>query len=198
MKTAQQIATIFCIAALSGCATEISLIGPDSLTGWKTINGGEWEVEDGVFYGTKDADIDKHCLLISEREFGDFRLRLEYKAVKGNSGFYFRLAPAENALGFKGYHAEIDSNGTNAGGLYDVAVEWLEKPNEKLVAKAFKPGNWNTMTIKAVGRDITVWLNGHQMSSINNDRSERGRLGVQLHAGEDTQIKLKNIRITEL
>ena len=91
-----------------------------------------------------------------------------------------------------------DSNGTNAGGLYDVAVEWLEKPNEKLVAKAFKPGNWNTMTIKAVGRDITVWLNGHQMSSINNDRSERGRLGVQLHAGEDTQIKLKNIRITEL
>ena len=198
MRTGQFIPIILFIATLSGCVTNSSLIRQNNLKGWKTLNGGEWTVENGVIFGTKDADIDKHCLLISEREFDDFHLHLEYNSIKGNSGFYFRLAPAENPLGLKGYHAEIDSKGSNAGGLYDVAVEWLVKPDKALIEKAFKPGEWNTMTIKAIGQDITVSLNGHEMSSITNDRSSRGSLGVQLHANENTQIKLKNIRITEL
>jgi hypothetical protein len=198
MPTGQFIPIILFIATLSGCVTNSSLIRQNDLKGWKTLNGGEWTVENGVIFGTKDAAIDKHCLLISEREFDDFHLSLEYNSIKGNSGFYFRLAPAGNPLGLKGYHAEIDSNGSNAGGLYDVAVEWLFKPDKALIEKAFKPGKWNKMTIKAIGQDITVSLNGHEMSSITNDRSNRGSLGVQLHANENTQIKLKNIRITEL
>ena len=198
MPTGQFIPIILFIATLSGCVTNSSLIRQNDLKGWKTLNGGEWTVENGVIFGTKDAAIDKHCLLISEREFDDFHLSLEYNSIKGNSGFYFRLAPADNPLGLKGYHAEIDSKGSNAGGLYDVAVEWLFKPDKTLIEKAFKPGEWNKMTIKAIGQDITVSLNGHEMSSITNDRSNRGSLGVQLHANENTQIKLKNIRITEL
>ena len=198
MPTGQFIPIILFIATLNGCVTNSSLIRQNDLKGWKTLNGGEWTVENGVIFGTKDAAIDKHCLLISEREFDDFHLSLEYNSIKGNSGFYFRLAPAGNPLGLKGYHAEIDSKGSNAGGLYDVAVEWLFKPDKALIEKAFKPGKWNKMTIKAIGQDITVSLNGHEMSSITNDRSNRGSLGVQLHANENTQIKLKNIRITEL
>ena len=198
MRTGQFILIILFIATLSGCVTESSLIRQNNLKGWKALNGGEWTVENGVIFGTKDAAVDKHCLLISESEFDDFRLSLEYNSIKGNSGFYFRLAPADNPLGWKGYHAEIDSKGSNAGGLYDVAVEWLFKPDKALIEKAFKPGEWNKMTIKAIGQDITIWLNGHEMSSITNDRSNRGSLGVQLHANENTQIKLKNIRITEL
>ncbi|MDE0821888.1 MAG: DUF1080 domain-containing protein [Opitutales bacterium] len=198
MRTGQFTPIILFIATLSGCVTNSSLIRQNNLKGWKTLNDGEWTVENGVIFGTKDAAVDKHCLLISEREFDDFQLSLEYNSIKGNSGFYFRLAPADNPLGLKGYHAEIDSKGSNAGGLYDVAVEWLFKPDKALIEKAFKPGKWNKMTIKAIGRNITVSLNGHEMSSITNDRSNRGSLGVQLHANENTQIKLKNIRITEL
>jgi hypothetical protein len=198
MRTGQFIPIILFIVTLSGCVTNSSLIRQNNLKGWKTLNGGEWTVENGAIFGTKDAAIDKHCLLISEREFDDFHLSLEYNSIKGNSGFYFRLTPADNPLGLKGYHAEIDSKGSNAGGLYDVAVEWLFKPDKALIEKAFKPGKWNKMTIKAIGQDITIWLNGHEMSAITNDRSNRGSLGVQLHANENTQIKLKNIRITEL
>ena len=198
MRTGQFTPIILFVAILSGCVTNSSLIRQNNLDGWKTLNGGEWTVENGVIFGTKDAAANKHCLLISEREFDDFHLNLEYKSINGNSGFYFRLAPAENPLGLKGYHAEIDSEGSNAGGLYDVAVEWLSKPDKALIKKAFKPGKWNKMTIKAIGQDITVSLNGYKMSSITNNRSNRGSLGVQLHANENTQIKLKNIRITEL
>ena len=174
------------------------LFQADSLEGWETINGGDWTVVNGVFSGSKAADIDKHCLLVSTQEFADFELSLDYKAIHGNSGFYFRLAPENNGLGFKGYHAEIDATGKNVGGIYDVAVEWITKPEEELVAQAFKPGDWNTMKVSAKGKDIIVWLNGHKMSEIDFDRSAKGKLGFQLHAGENTQIQIKNLNITEL
>lgn len=188
-----------CVSTNPGASSSESVsVTLDSLDDWETLNGGEWTEEDGVLTGTKDAAIDKHCLLLSKREFADFRLSLEYQALHGNSGFYFRLTPAENGLGFAGYHAEIDANGTNAGGLYDVAVDWLHKPDEALVRQAFRPGEWNVMTIEAVGRDVKVRLNGHLTTELTNDRSAAGRLGVQLHAGEATRIRLKNLRVTEL
>ena len=170
----------------------------NSIDGWEMVNGGQWAVGKGIFHGYKPANLDKHCLLVSEQEFADFELTLDYKAIKGNSGFYFRLAPEDNGLGFKGYHAEIDAAGTNAGGIYDVAVDWITKPDEALVAKAFKPGQWNTMKVKALGQDITVWLNGQKMSEIQFDRSDKGKLGFQLHAGEDTTIQLRNLEVTKL
>ena len=179
-------------------SSEGVLVTLDSLDDWETLNGGEWTEEDGILSGSKDAAVDKHCLLVSKREFADFRLSLEYKALHGNSGFYFRLTPVENGLGFAGYHAEIDAGGTNAGGLYDVAVDWLHKPDEDLVRQAFRPGEWNVMTIEAVGRDVKIRLNGHLTTELTNDRSASGRLGVQLHAGEATRIQLKNVQVTEL
>ncbi len=197
-KTTTTLALALMLALASGCQTQTRLFQPDTLQGWSTLNGGDWTVQDGVFDGTKDAAIDEHCLLLSDREFADFRLSLEYKALHGNSGFYFRLTPAENGLGFAGYHAEIDAGGTNAGGLYDVAVDWLHKPDEALLQQAFRPGKWNTMTIESIGQDIKVWLNGHLTTELTNDRSASGRLGVQLHAGEATRIQLKNLRVTEL
>ena len=185
-------------ALLSSCQTQTQLFQQDSIRGWSTLNGGQWIVKDGIFDGTKDATLDKHCLLLSDRNFTDFRLSLEYKALHGNSGFYFRLKPAENGLGFAGYHAEIDANGSNAGGLYDVAVDWLHKPDKKLVEQSFRPSRWNTMTIEAIGQEIKVWLNGTITTELTNDRSDSGRLGIQLHAGEATHIQLKNLRVTEL
>lgn len=199
MKTPARILTLTLLTALlNGCQTQTQLFQPNTLQGWSTLNGGQWTAQDGIFEGTKDAALDKHCLLLSDREFADFRLNLEYKALHGNSGFYFRLTPAQNGLGFAGYHAEIDTNGTHAGGLYDVAVDWLHKPDETLVQQAFRPGKWNTMTIEAIGQAIKIWLNGHLTTELTNDRSASGRLGVQLHAGEATRIQLKNLRVTEL
>ena len=181
-----------------GCgAKSISLMPSKDIEGWETLNGGDWVLKDGVLAGSKDAAIAKHCILLSKETFGDFTCVVEYKAVNGNSGFYFRLTPSDNKVGFAGYHAEIDSKGKNAGGLFDVAVKWIVQPDPKLIAKAFKPGAWNTMTIHAAGQDIRVLLNGHEMSHIEGKRELRGKFGVQLHANENTQVQFRKIEITE-
>ena len=178
-------------------AAESNLIEPDSIKGWKVEKEGRWSVEDGVLSGEKDAKIAHHCLLVSEEAFSDFRLEMEYLAIKGNSGFYVRLQPADNGVGYAGYHVEIDSKGSNAGGLFDVAVKWLVKPDPALAKKAFKPGEWNHMVIEAQGQKIVTTLNGVQMVSHKGDRAFSGKLGIQLHANENTKIKFRNMRITE-
>lgn len=186
------------ILLVSGCTSKTSLIQANSIEGWETINGGQWSVKDGILSGEKSAKNPKHCILISKQEFKDFKLTVEYLAVNGNSGFYFRLQAEDNPVGFKGFHAEIDSKGTNAGGIFDVGIKWMFKPDEALVKKAFKPGNWNTMVIEAVGQQIDISLNSHKMTSLKSDRSKKGKLGVQLYANENTQIKFRKIEITEL
>jgi hypothetical protein len=184
--------------AVTGCRSTQSLIHLNSTDGWDSLNGGQWEVNGFELYGTKDAAIDKHCILVSKESYRDFICTVEYQAIHGDSGFYFRLQPADNAVGFKGYHAEIRSDGTNAGGIFDVAVGWLTKPDPALTAAAFRPGTWNTMSITAIGDGIKVSLNGHIMSHITGKRTDSGKFGIQLHANEATQVKFRKITVTEI
>ena len=103
----------------------------------------------------------------------------------------------KNGLGFKGYHAEIDSEGKNAGGLYDVAVAWIHKPNQNQVDRVFKKGDWNHMKIIAKGPHIQIFVNGLLTTDLKAERSFEGQLGIQLHANEGTQIQFKNMEIKE-
>ena len=185
---------------LTGClaTSSISLIAPDSIDGWESLNDGKWTVTNGELYGTKDAAIAKHSLLVSQQSFTNFEARVVYKAIHGDSGFYFRLQPAKNGVGFEGYHAEIRSDGTNVGGIFDVAVDWITKPDPALTKEAFNPNDWNEMVIRAVGKEITVDLNGHRMSAITGERTMSGKLGIQLHANEATEVKFRSILIKEL
>ena len=174
------------------------MIEPSSFEGWTTENGGKWTVENGVMYGEKKASNPKHALLVTEKEYADFKLTMEYLAINGNSGFYFRLAPANNPVGYKGYHADIDALGKYSGGLFDVAVEWMNKPDPADIAKIFNLDGWNTMEIQAVGEKIDISLNGTKVTSMKSQRSVKGKLAIQLHSNENTRIKFRNIEITEL
>ena len=183
---------------LVGCASKTSLIEANSIEGWEEINDAEWSVENGILYGEKDARIAKHCILVSKQEYKDFKIKVEYLAINGNSGFYFRLQPENNPVGFKGFHADIDATGKHSGGLFDVGVKWMNKPEPKEVAKVFKLGDWNTMEIEAIGDQVDITLNGTKMTSLKSNRSSKGKLGIQLHSNENTKIKFKTIEITEL
>ena len=61
-----------------------------TLTGWHPIGQGEWKVQDGAIRGVNAAAND-FGHLVSDRSFTDFTVRLKFKAVAGNSGFYFRI-----------------------------------------------------------------------------------------------------------
>ena len=168
------------------------------LTGWTALPGGNWEVKDGVIVGTSAKSEKRHGMLLSDKQFTDFEVSLEYKALSGNSGFYFRAERIKHAVSVAGFQAEIDAHGSGAGGLYETrGRNWVIKPPAE--TKAFKPGEWNTMTVRAVGSHIIVHLNGIKTAELKDDPGRlKGHFGLQLHGSQKMNVAFRNIQLKEL
>lgn len=170
-----------------------------TLTGWHTIEGGKWEVKNGAITGTSPASEPKHGLLVTDKEFDDFELEVSYKANKGNSGLYFRVDESGDEVGVHGFQAEIDPE-KDAGGLYETAGRtWVAQPTPEQVQSWYKPNAWNTMKVKAVGGDVTVWVNGKKSAELKNDPGrKKGHIALQLHGGMEMDVLFREVKIREL
>jgi hypothetical protein len=177
----------------------ISLFNGKNLEGWHILPGGEWKVQEGIIAGTSTAAEPKHGLLVSDSVFADFEIEISYKAVKGNSGLYFRAQEVEDAVGVYGFQAEIDPD-KDAGGLYETGGRaWVVQPTAAAVKKWYLPGKWNKMKVRAVGKEITVWVNGKQTAHLTNDPGRTaGRIALQLHGGMDMEVYFREVRIRML
>lgn len=167
-----------------------------SLNGWHTLPGGKWEIRDGVIVGSNSKDDKRHGLLISDKCYGDFTARLKFKSVKGNSGFYFRTEKVDGPVAVHGFQAEVDPI-DNVAGLYETGGRgWVAKPDPEVLKKAFRPQQWNEMTVSAHGRHIVVHLNGRKTVELKNDPSRlQGHLALQLHGSDDVEVMYKDIEM---
>ncbi|MGQ9574364.1 MAG: 3-keto-disaccharide hydrolase [Thermoguttaceae bacterium] len=169
-----------------------------TLAGWHKIGVGQWTIEDGAIVGRKNKEDPNFGHLVTDAAFADFTVRLKFKALKGNSGFYFRIEE-KGASGVSGFQAEIDPAG-NTGGLYETNGRgFVVIPNPELVKKALKPGQWNQMVVSAHDGDITVTLNGVKTAELKNDPGKwrKGPLALQLHGGNDMLVMFKDIEILQ-
>src|SRR5206468_627539 len=107
--------------------------------------------------------------LLTEKEFGDFELRVEYKLPKmGNSGVALR-SPTKGDPAYVGMEIQLidDINWKglqpwqHTGSIYDVV------PASKLPGK--EPGEWNTMRIVCKGRKVSVEVNGEKVVDADLD-----------------------------
>jgi len=167
-----------------------------SLKGWHSLPGGKWVVVDGVIVGTSDKEEPRHGLLVSDDVFDDFTIRLKFKAIEGNSGFYFRCDEVKGIVGVHGFQAEIATS-EDIGGLYETGGRaWVIKPTHEQVAKYFKPQQWNQMTVSAHGRRIVVHVNGTKTAELKNDPGRlKGRLALQLHGSKQMHVMFKDVEI---
>ena len=174
------------------------LFNHENLDGWDTMPGGEWRVEDGVIVGASPASDERHGILISQQEYDDFKLRVVYKANQGNSGLYFRVEKVGEPYNVAGFQAEIDPE-KDAGGLYETSGRaWVVQPDPEDVKTWYKPNEWNEMIVVAKGKDIAVYVNGQKTAEVKDDPGrEKGYIGVQLHGGQDMDIRFKDIEIIE-
>jgi hypothetical protein len=104
-------------------------------------------------------------LVVHETKVGDFVLDFDYKLSKGcNSGVFIRTSDLKNPVN-TGIEVALDD--TTGNGLHDSGALYdLVAPSEN----AQKPaGEWNHMTINALGPKITIILNGKEVSTINLD-----------------------------
>lgn len=185
-------------SASAGAEGFVPLFDGKTLTGWRQIGPGEWKIEEGVIYGTKDASDKAHGHLITTKKYSDFTLRLKYKANRGNSGLYFRVEEGGRA-GVLGFQAEIDPV-KDVGGLYETGGRtWVVQPDPEQVKTWHKPGQWNEMSVTAIGRSIVVHVNGKKSAELKDDpgRTE-GYIALQLHGGQDMDVQFKDIQIREI
>jgi len=174
-----------------------SLFDGRTLDGWEVRSGfAKYHVEDGAIVGSNVSSDPRHGLLISKRPYGDFTVDLKFKAVKGNSGLYFRAERVAGSVGVHGFQAEIDAS-KDVGGLYETGGRaWVVQPSPEDVKTWFKPGQWNRMTVSAHGRRIVVHVNGKKSAELIDDPGRlEGYLGMQLHGSQDVEVQFKDIRM---
>lgn len=183
-----------------------SLFNGTDLSGWKATGKMDvWGAEKGVIYVEKGGG----GWLLSEKEFGDFELRVEYKMSKGaNSGVALRT-PTEGDPAYVGMEIQlIDDEGwpgkladyQHTGSIYDVV------PASKLNNKPI--GEWNTIRIVAKGSMVKVEVNGTTVVDANlEDHKEKkgakhpgisrgkGHVGFQSY---NTRVEFRNIFIKPL
>lgn len=174
------------------------LFNHDNLEGWQILPGGNWEVENGVIVGTSPADEPLHGILLSEQEYGDFKLRVIFKILTGDSGLYFRVDKTDSDVSVNGFQAEIDTD-NETGGLYETGGRaWVEKPDPEKVKQWMKPDDWNELIVIAKGKNVKVFLNGHQTAALKNDPGRtKGHIGLQLHGGMEMNVMFKDVLIIE-
>jgi hypothetical protein len=188
------------------------------LTGWhvKDAVGGAkvWKASGEILLCEK-GEKGAGGWLTSDREYGDFVLRLEWKIPKnGNSGVGLRY-PKDGEPAHEGMEIQI---------LDDASPDNAQRPPEELTGslyveqaplhKADKPvGEWNSMEITCRGSLLVVRTNGvetlnldlaqltvlhghHRQYKPVSERPRRGSIGLQGDRGEG--VEFRNIVIREL
>jgi len=163
--------------------------------GWHHIGKGEWKIEEGAIVGSHGKEEKEFGHLVTEAIYGDFRMRLKFKSVAGNSGIYFRVEE-KGFSGVSGFQAEIEPQ-NNVGGLYETnGRSWVVKPTPEQVKTWFKPGEWNEMTISAQGARIKVAVNSQTSAEADDVNVRRaGRIALQVHGGQDVLVYFKDLEI---
>jgi hypothetical protein len=183
----------------------VPLFNGKDLTGWK-VHAGKmdvWGAENGVLFVNGGGG----GWLMTEKEYSDFELKLEFKMPKkGNSGVALR-APLQGDPAYQGMEIQLldDANWTglrpaqHTGSIYDVV------PPGKVVTRPH--GEWNQMHITAKGRRVAVVLNGTKVVDANLDEYKdhakkhpgllrtTGHLGLQSY---NFRVEFRNLYVKPL
>ncbi|MGB1124947.1 MAG: 3-keto-disaccharide hydrolase [Phycisphaeraceae bacterium] len=213
---------IFAIIGLSqGCTTRpstdqtgfVSLFDGKTLDGWRTVGGNAtFRVEDGDIVGTSGKGGPNTFLRTVRDDYRDFEFRCEFKwDIPGNSGIQFRSGhkppkPKQKQGTVFGYQYEMDhSERAWSAGVHEESRRgWmvpLKGDENAAKRKAVKLDDWNDAVIRCQGSHIQTWLNGMLIADLTDDAEEAlpaGFFGLQIHWGELSQVRWRNLRIKEL
>ncbi len=174
-----------------------------TFTGW---NGNlDWfRIEDGaIVAGTLERPIPRNEFLATDKEFGDFEMRLKFKLVgkHTNAGVQIRSRRVPNDHEMIGYQADLGEAWW--GCLYDESRRRrvLARPDAKQLDAVLHRDGWNDYRIRCEGRRVQLWINDYQTVDYTEpDESieQRGLIGLQIHSGRPSEAWYKDITIREL
>jgi hypothetical protein len=180
-----------------------SLFDGQSFEGWEGDQNIFRVIDGAIVGGSLAAPVAHNDFLCTQREFGDFDLRLKFKIVgeKVNAGVQFRSRRIANHFEVIGYQADLGQQ--YWGCLYDESRRKtiLAGPDRAELEKVLKRDDWNEYRIRCQGPHIELWINGYQTVDYTepDDKIERtGIIGLQIHAGPPSEAWYKDITIQEL
>ncbi len=186
--------------AVAGDGKFTPLFDGKTLNGWTPTPGGKWEVRDGVIVGTSPRSEKRHGILLSDRQYTNFVVKAQFRAVQGDSGFYFRVQRVNHAVSVRGFQVEVDTT-QETGGLYETLGRgWVHKPTPEVIKqRKYRPGEWTDLELSAIDGNLTVKINGVVSTRLTNDKgSPSGHFGLQLHGSADLHVEFRNLKIKEL
>lgn len=174
------------------------LFNGKDLTGW-TIHGTEkWYVENKELICESGPDK-AYGYLSTNEAFKNFELTLQFKQeANGNSGVFIRSSI--DGVKISGWQVEVAPKDHHTGGIYEsYGRGWLIKPKPQ-DEQYLKVNKWNDLKIRVVNDEVTTWLNGHQMVSLEDEKIGKGEgfIALQIHDGGGIKVRWKKIEIKEL
>ena len=180
-----------------------SIFDGKSLDGWEG-NLKMFQLKDkAIVGGSLDKRIPRNEFLCTEKEYGDFELRLQFKIIgkRANAGVQFRTRRIPKHHEVIGYQADLGDGCW--GRVYDESRrrKFLTGPLTKEQLKVIKREKWNDYRIRCEGNRIQLWINGVQTADFTEKDKKiatKGVIAVQVHSGGPMQAWYRNIRIKEL
>lgn len=165
-------------------STAVVLFDGTSLDRFTPAGGAEWALEDGTVASSGPAS----GFLVSNEEFGDFRLHAEFLTSEdANSGIFIRCRDVAAINPETCYEVNIFDRRADptyrTGGIVDVAAPLVHID---------AAGQWNTYEIEAVGDRLTVHMNGVLTADVRDDSLASGRIALQYAAGT---VAFRNVRL---
>ena len=150
----------------------------------------------------RDKPVPRNEYLCTNAVYRDFELRLKFR-LRGesvNAGVQFRSERVPGSNEMIGYQADMGQH--YWGCLYDERRHKpLAGPTKEEQQKLLRHNDWNDYVVRAEGRRVQMWLNGHKTVDYTEpDESipQEGVFGLQIHQGGPSESWYKEIRIREL
>ncbi len=198
MKRVLVLLICFCCSSVLFAQKGKSIFNGKDLSGWNIHGTEKWYVEKGELICESGPDKE-YGYLSTTRKYKNFILTLQFKQeADGNSGVFIRSDI--DGIKIKGWQVEVAPAGLHTGGIYEsYGRGWLIKPGAE-EEKVLRQGEWNTLKIRAMGNEITSWLNGVQMVHLDDAKigEANGFIALQIHSGGGIKVRWKDIRVNDL
>jgi hypothetical protein len=153
-----------------------TLFNAQDLTGWTPEHcEGIWSVRDGVLTSSAGSGAG---WLATDREYSDFELTLEYRLpAGGNSGVFVRMPKSGVPIGADFMEVQLQDDASarpqertashRTGAIYNILGS-----SRAAVAPA---NSWNKVSIRFVGREVSVRINDADVLQGNLERIAAGK-----------------------